>query len=454
MSDIYDCVVVGGGPGGHAAAVRASQLGMRTALVEREPTLGGRCLNLACIPAKTVLRSADYFTAVRHCAEFGIKAGEPKVDFSVVAARRDRMIAGLASGVSHQLRENDVELVPGEGRLTPEGGVLVGNRRLETTRAIILATGSVRRTIPGLAYGRRVVGTEEAWALDRLPDSMAIVGAGASGVELASAYARLGSSVVLLEAADRVLPAEEPEISSWVQGALEDQGVEVCTSARIGDVLGNADGVGFCTGTDRYAVGLLIVAAGRTPDVEALGLAGAGVRLDSTGFVEVDRCQRTTATGIYAIGDLVDGPALAHKASEEGVQAIEHAAGVGVEPVGRRAIPRVTFAEPNVASVGLGEEEARKLGYEVVTGRAPFGSVGAGALAGARGFVKVVADGTTGEILGGHVVGERAGELVQQLTDAMILEGSCTDLARIVHAHPALSEVVLEAVRAVGDGAT
>ncbi len=314
---------------------------------------------------------------------------------------------------------------------------------------MILATGSVRRAIPGVQFGGRVIGTEEAWALSELPARLAVVGAGASGAEIASGYARLGSEVILLEMLDRVLPTEDADISRVVERGLKRQGIQVATGAAVEDVSTAGSTVKFSYGGESAEVDYLVIAAGRGADVETLGLGEAGVELGEQGLVKVDGALRTTAKGVYAIGDLVPGPALAHKASDEGIIAVEDAAGLATHPLSLVDIPRATFCTPNVGSFGLTEEEAREQGYDVVVGKVPYGAVGGGTVYGDRtGLVKIVGEQKYGELLGGHIVGARATELIQELVNVRVLEGGYAEVGRIVHGHPTLSEAVMEAGRA------
>jgi dihydrolipoamide dehydrogenase len=315
-------------------------------------------------------------------------------------------------------------------------------------KAVILATGSTPRAIPGVELAGRVIGTEGAWALAELPARLAVVGAGASGAEIASAFARLGSEVVLLEALERVLPSEDADISRLVERGLKRQGIEVVTGTPVTGVQADESSVRFSYGEKSAEVDYLVIAAGRGADVDGLGLAQAGVELEH-GLVKVDGAMRTSREGVYAIGDLVAGPALAHKASDEGIIAAEDIAGRETHPLAYIDIPRATFCTPNVGSFGLTEEQAREQGHEVVVGKVPYGAVGGGTVYGDRtGLVKLVGESRYGELLGGHIVGSRATELIQELVNVRALEGGFTELARIVHGHPTLSEAVMEAGRA------
>jgi dihydrolipoamide dehydrogenase len=457
MADSYDTIVIGSGPGGYVAAIRAAQLGRKTAVIEKD-AVGGRCLNYACIPAKAVLRSADLLSEIRDAEEYGLRVSGVAVDYPGIQARREKVVATLTGGVGVLFKKNGIDLIEGEASLGPRGGgnsdsgrtatVRVGEREL-TTAAVILAAGSVPRAIPGVELGGRVLGTEEAWALAELPARLAVVGAGASGTEIASAFARLGSEVLLLEALDRVLPGEDADISRLVERGLKRQGIGVHTSTPIESVRPSDSGVRFTYGSQSAEVDYLVIAAGRGPDIQALGLDAAGVALDERGLIGVDGALRTSAPGVYAIGDLVAGPALAHKASDEGIIAAEDSAGLQTHPIAYIDIPRATFCTPNVGSFGLTEAQAREQGYDVVVGKVPYGAVGGGTVYGDRtGLVKLVGESSYGELLGGHIVGSRATELIQELVNIRALEGGYAEVARTIHGHPTLSEAVMEAGRA------
>lgn len=448
----YDCIVIGSGPGGYVAAIRAAQLGMRTAVVEKDQ-VGGRCLNYACIPAKAVLRTADIVSEIEEAGEFGIQVSGHSIDFAKVGERRQRVIKTLTGGVAGLFRKNGIDAIEGFGAVTGNGTVRVGSAKDGTeytaSKGIILATGSVKRPIPGTQFGGRVIGTEEAWALEALPKKIAVVGAGASGAEIASAYARLGVEVLLFEALDRVLPTEDAEISRLAERGLKKQGMQIFTRTFVENVRDGKGSVTFTYGGESGEVDYLIIAAGRGADVEGLGLDEAGVKVDDRGLLVVDGAMRTSAAGIWAIGDIVPGPALAHKASDEGIIAAESIAGLETHPLEYVDIPRATFCTPNVASFGLTEQQARDAGHDVVVGRVPYGAVGAGTVYGDRtGLMKIVGDRRYGELLGGHIIGAKATELIQELVNVRALEGGYPEVARMVHGHPTLSEGVMEAARA------
>ena len=445
--DSYDCIVIGSGPGGYVAAIRAAQVGLKTAVVERDK-VGGRCLNYACIPAKAVLRSADLLSEIRDGEEFGLKVGSVEVDYAAIQARREKVVSTLTSGVSGLFKKNSIDLIEGDAALTADGDVTVGDTSIGAG-SVILATGSTPRPIPGVELGGRIIGTEEAWALQEIPARLVVVGAGASGAEIASAFARLGSQVLLLEAIDRVLPSEDADISRLVERGLKKQGIDIQTGTPVADVKATDSSVSFSYGSNTGEVDYMVIAAGRGADVAGLGLGEAGVDLDERGLIKVDGALRTSRGGVYAIGDLVAGPALAHKASDEGIIAAEDIAGRPTHPISYVDIPRATFCTPNVGSFGLTEAQAREQGYDVVVGKVPYGAVGGGTVYGDRtGLVKIVGESKYGELLGGHIVGSRATELIQELVNVRLLEGGYPEVARIIHGHPTLSEAVMEAGRA------
>jgi dihydrolipoamide dehydrogenase len=447
MPESYDCIVIGSGPGGYVAAIRAAQLGMKTAVVEKD-VIGGRCLNYACIPAKAVLRVADIVSEIDESAEFGITVPERSIDFAAVGERRRKVIKTLTGGVGGLMKKNKIDVIEGVASVTSDANVRVGDTEYEA-KHVILATGSVPKPVPGTSFGGRVIGTEEAWALEELPKSLAVIGAGASGAEIASAYGRMGTEVLLFEALDRVLPTEDADISKVAGRALSKQNIAVHTSTLVQDVASGDASVTFSYGDQRGEVDYLVIAAGRGPDVEALGLEAAGVEFDDHGLIAVDGRQRTSAKNIYAIGDIVRGPALAHKSSDEGIIAVEDAAGLDTHPIELIDIPRATFCSPNVASFGLTEEQAREQGLDVVVGKLQYGAVGAGTVYGDRsGVIKIIGDKKYGELVGGHIVGAKAVDLIQELVNAKALEGGYAEVARIVHGHPTFSEGVMEAARA------
>ncbi|MGH2978200.1 MAG: dihydrolipoyl dehydrogenase, partial [Solirubrobacterales bacterium] len=430
------------------AAIRAAQVGLKTAVVEREETLGGRCLNVACIPAKAMLRAADVLTETRDGAEFGISTKGLQFEIKGAASHRDKVVKTLTGGVAGLMKKDKIDVITGTASLAGKGRVAVDGKEVETDK-VVLATGSVSLPIPGTSFEGRVLDTEGMWLLNEQPARLAVIGAGASGAEIASAFGRFGTEVVLIEMLDQILPLEDAEIAKVVASELRKQNVKVVTGARVENVKASAKSVELDWGDGVQSFDCLCIAAGRAPDVEALGLEAAGVKTGERGMIEVDERLRTSADGVWAIGDLVHGPALAHKASEEGVIAVEDAAGKQAHPLDYDAIPGATFCMPQVASFGFTEEEARERGADVVVGRFPMGGVGAPTVYGDRkGMVKIVGDARYGELLGAHIVGARATEMIAELVVAKELEGGFEEVARTIHPHPTFSEAVMEGARA------
>jgi dihydrolipoyl dehydrogenase len=449
MAESFDQIVIGGGPGGYVAAIRAAQLGQKTAVVESDKA-GGRCLNYACIPAKTVLRTAEIFHEAQSSAELGVVVEGAKLDWEALGKRRADVSASLSSGVEMLWKKNKVEFIHGAGSLTPEGNVRVGDEVYEA-KAVTLATGSMALPIPGVEFGGRVVETWGAWSLPERPNRIAVVGAGASGAELASAYNRFGTEVLLIEMLDQILPAEDKDIAKVVERSFKKAGIEISTGAPVENVEAGESGVKFTYGDKSAEVDYLCIAGGRAPDTEGLGLAEAGVELAEDGRkIKVDELQRTTNPKVYAIGDLVNAKALAHKASEEGVVAVEAAAGVETDPVDQELMVGATFCHPQVASVGLTEAQAKEAGHEVKVGKQKIAGEGAGTVYDDKeGIVKLVVEAKYGEILGAHIVGNRACDMIAELVAVMAIEGGYQEVARIVHPHPTVSEAILDAARAV-----
>jgi dihydrolipoamide dehydrogenase len=449
----YDCIVIGSGPGGYVAAIRAAQLGMKTAVVEKD-RIGGRCLNYACIPAKAVLRVAEVFAEIGHGKDFGLSVKDASVDMKGVGAHRDKVVKTLTSGVEFLFKKNKIDVIDGHGSVTDDGNVKIGGQFDGTdieASTVVLASGSIPKPLLGLQFGGRVLGTETTWALNERPETLAVIGAGASGTEVASAFGRLGTQVTLLEALPQILPLEDEEIAKAAAREIAKQNVEIVTGANIEGAEAKKDGVELTWGGDTKKFDYLCIAAGRGPDVEGLGLQEAGVKVsEKTGQVGVDGRLRTSLQGVYAIGDLVSvGPALAHKASDEGIIAVEDAAGMDVHPLDYDYIPAVTFCHPQVASFGLTEKQAKEAGHDVVVGKIPMGAVGGPTVYGDRGgTIKIVGDKQYGELLGAHIVGVKAADLIEELVVAHELEGGYPEVARAVHPHPTFSEAVLEAARA------
>jgi dihydrolipoamide dehydrogenase len=448
MADSFDVIVIGGGPGGYVAAIRAAQLGRKVAVVERDKA-GGRCLNYACIPAKTVLRTAELYDHARNGTELGLVVKDASIDWEALGKRRAAVSDSLSNGVKMLWEKNKVTVIEGEGSLDADGNVRVGGDVHEAGQ-VVLATGSVALPIPGVEFGDRVLDTWGAWSLPEQPQKIAVVGAGASGSEIASAYARFGTEVLLIEMLDQILPAEDKDVARVVERLFKKQGIEISTGVPVENVEAGESSVKFTYGDNSAEVDHLFIAGGRAADVEGLGLDEAKVELAENGKVKVDEYQRTSNPKVYAIGDLVNAKALAHKASEEGIVAVEHGAGAETHPVDQNLVCGATFCHPQVASVGLTEAAAKEAGHDVKVGKQKLGGVGGATVYDDKdGMVKLVVDSKYGEILGAHIVGNRACDMIAELVATMALEGGYQELARIVHPHPTISEAIPEAARAV-----
>ena len=456
----FDLIVIGAGPGGYVAAIRASQLGMKTAIVEREH-LGGVCLNWGCIPTKALLRTAEVYTNMKHASAFGLKAENVGFDLDGVVERSRKIAKQLAGGVGYLMKKNKVTVLDGEARLGAANGagpsVVVRDKDgTETTyhaANTIIATGARARTIPAAGLepdGRFVWTAREAMVPDVFPERLLVVGSGAIGIEFASFYNALGSQVQVVEMLDRILPAEDAEVSTFAQGVFEGQGMKIATEAKLESIdkgettvratIVRKDGTRSTEDYDR-----IILAIGITGNTEGLGLEEAGVKVDH-GHIVVDEWLSTGVKGVYAIGDVVGAPWLAHKASHEGIICVEKIAGSNsVHPLDVNRIPGCTYCNPQVASVGLTEAQATAAGHEVKVGKFPFqGNGKAIALGEQEGFIKTVFDAKTGELLGAHCIGAEVTELIQGFGIAMTLEATEEDLFHTVFPHPTLSEMMHE----------
>ena len=455
MADMnYDLIVIGGGPGGYVAAIRAAQLGLRTAVVERE-NLGGICLNWGCIPTKALLRSAEVLRNAKHAAEYGLVIQNPSFDLDKVVQRSRRVAGQLNGGVKHLLKKNKVAVIEGEAKLLGKGQVAVtkGGAAVGTFGAknIIIATGARARTLPGLEDDGNLVWTyRKAMTPNTTPKSLLVIGSGAIGIEFASFYNELGAKVTVVEVMDRILPVEDEEISAFARKQFEKQGMRIITNGKAGNLRKGADSVTVAVEangkTEDITVDRVILAVGITPNTENLGLENTKVQTDR-GHIKTNANCQTDEPGVYAIGDVTGAPWLAHKASHEGVIAAEHIAGQHPHALDVRNIPGCTYSHPQIASVGLTEKKAKEAGYEVRVGRFPFiGNGKAIALGEADGMVKTVFDAKTGELLGAHMVGAEVTELIQGYTVAKTMETTEQELMQTVFPHPTLSEMMHEAV--------
>ncbi len=458
----YDLIVIGSGPGGYVAAIRAGQLGLRTALVERDERVGGTCLLVGCIPTKDLLLNAEVLDYFKNAKEYGIICKEFSVDWAAVQARKNRVVARLVKGVEFLLKKNHVEIVRGVGRLEGPGRVSVsdskGQAREIQAAKIILATGSEAKTFPGFEPdGKSILTNKEILDLKGIPKSMVVMGAGAVGVEFASIFHRFGTQVTILEMLPRAVPLEDEEISAELEKAFRKQGIAVHTQAKVEKAAKTAKGVSVdYVGADgkpqKVEAEALLVAVGRAPNTQGMGLEKTRVKLER-GFVQTNPYMQTDEPGVYAIGDIVaNSLLLAHVGSMEGIVAATHAAGKPAEPINYHQIPNCTYTEPEISSVGLTENQARDAGHKVRVGKFPFAGNSKATILGAReGFVKIVSDEKFGEILGVHMIGPRVTELIAEAVVAMRLEGTAMDLTHAIHPHPTLSEAMLEAFHAVED---
>ena len=449
-----DLVVLGGGFGGYCAAIRASQLGQKVVLVE-EARMGGTCLHWGCIPTKALLESSELLYRVRdRGAEFGIKAGSVEYDYPTIAKRKEAIVNQLTKGIEGLMRKNKVEVVSARGTVTSKNSIQAGDRKLEAAN-LIIATGSTPRSLPGIEVdGKRIITSDHAVHADRLPASVAIIGGGAIGVEFATFYHQMGvEKITLIEALDRLVPLEDEEVSGVMAKAFEKAGIEVRVGAKVQEAKAGADGVTVKLDSGEVKAEQLLVAVGRAPRTREIGLEEAGLKLSKPGFVEVDEWCRTGVDSIHAIGDVVGGYLLAHAAVHEGVTAAEDIAGRRSESVHQELITRCTYSHPQVASVGLTEKQARDQGIEVKVGKFPFMAIGRALIHGETdGFVKIVAD-QTGRVLGTHIVGNQATELIAEPALAQLFQGDAWEISRNVHPHPTLSEAIGEAAMAVDGNA-
>jgi dihydrolipoamide dehydrogenase len=460
VSDVKkDLVVIGSGPGGYVGAIRAAQLGLDVAIVEKDKRLGGTCLLRGCIPTKAMLHSADLVEEMRHAADHGIKASGIEVDFPGVMKNKNKVVDKSAAGVNYLMKKNKIEVFKGLGRIEGPGRVSVkGEDGTKTIAAknILIATGSVPRLIPGVEIdGKRVVTSDELLDIDHVPESLIVLGAGAVGVEFASVFKRLGSEVTVVELLPRMLPIEDEEVSKEFEKAFKKRGIECMTDTRMGRVVTSDSGV-TCTVQDKSGkeselkAATLLVAVGRAPYLEGLGAKEAGVKIDDKGFVPVDKMMRTNVEGIYAIGDVVPTAQLAHVASAEAIVAAEAMAGAETHAINYLTTPSCTYSDPEVASVGLSEAAAKEAGYDVAVGKFPFSASGKARILGQTdGFVKIVSEKRYDQVLGVHILGPRATELIAEAGLMIQLESTTEEVVRLMHPHPTLSEAVMEAAHGV-----
>jgi len=469
VANTYDVVVIGSGTGGYVAAIRAAQLGLRTAVVERAPALGGTCLNWGCIPTKALLEHAHALKIAQNWKEWGLTIGEAAIalDMAQVQARKDKIVKGLTGGIELLFKKNKIDWIKGSGRLAGKGTVEVTDGQAQTltaTREIIVATGSEPRSVPGITIDRkRIITSDEAIGLREVPKSIAIMGSGAVGVEFASIFRRFGSDVTIIELLPRLVPIEDEAVSAELERSFKKQGIKVMTATKVTSAKAAADGVSLdAQAADGKTTSLkadyLLVATGRGPVTKGLGAEEAGLTLER-GYIKVNHRFETGVPGISAIGDVITfdqpgHPQLAHLSSAEGVALAERIAGHEFRPINYDQVPGCTYCDPEIGSVGLTEKEAQARGYEVKIGTFKFGILARARIAGeVEGFAKIVFDTKYDEILGVHLIGPRATELIAEATLALRLECTVEELIRTIHAHPTMSEAIGEAAHAAHGGA-
>jgi dihydrolipoamide dehydrogenase len=457
----YDIIIIGSGPGGYVAAIRASQLKMKVAVVERAE-IGGICLNWGCIPTKSLLKSAQVFEYLTHASDYGISVtGEVKPDFTAMISRSRNVAGGMSKGVQFLFKKNNIEHIKGFGRLAginkAEAEVEVeapdGTRKIYSSSNVILATGARSKELPNLKQdGKKIIGYREAMSLDKLPGSMVVVGSGAIGSEFANFYQSLGTNVTLVEFLPRIVPVEDEEVSKQLERSFKKIGMKVMTASSVESVDTSKEKcmvtIKTPKGEEIVEADIVLSAVGITTNLENIGLEKAGVKTDK-GKVVVDDYYLTSVPGVYAIGDIVHGPALAHVASAEGIICVEKIAGIDVEPLDYKNIPGCTYTTPEIASCGLTEAAAREAGYDIKVGKFPFTASGKASAAGAKdGFVKLIFDAAYGELLGAHMIGANVTEMIAEIVVARKLETTAHEIIKSVHPHPTMSEAIMEAAAA------
>jgi dihydrolipoamide dehydrogenase len=463
LSNSYDVVVIGAGTGGYVAAIRAAQLGMKVAVVEKQKALGGTCLIWGCIPTKALLEHAHAFKIVQSAKEWGvtIPAGAPAIDMGQVQTRKDKVVGGLTKGVEFLFKKNKIDWIKGTARLGGSGTIEVfeGEKQTLQAKEIIVATGSQPRSVPGIEIDRkRIITSDEAIHLKEVPKSMIVLGSGAVGVEFASIYRRFGSDITVIEVLPRLVPVEDAAVSAELEKSFKKQGIKSLTGTKVTKATVTAKGVdieaqGNDGKTQKLSAELLLVATGRSPVTTGLGAEDVGLQLDK-GYIRVDEMYRTNVPGVSAIGDVITlgsgvHPQLAHVSSAEGILVAERLAGQNVRPLNYDHVPGCTYCDPEIGSVGLTEAEAKEQGYDVHVGSFPFGVLGRAKMANEpEGFVKIVADKKYDEVLGVHMIGPRSTELVAEAVLALRLECTVEELIKTIHAHPTFSEAVGEAAHA------
>lgn len=450
----YDVVIIGSGPGGYVAGIRAGQLGLKVAVVEKDPFLGGTCLHRGCIPTKSLLENADVWTKIQKAKDFGITVGDATINWSEVQKRKQGVVDNNAKGIEFLFKKNKVERISGFGKVVNRNTVDVDGKKI-TTKNIILAMGSVPKDLPHIkADGKKIINSDHILSIDRIPASMLVIGAGAVGCEFASIFSRFGTATTIVEVMPQLLPIEDEEISKEFTRIFKKKGINVFTDAKVMSCELTETGVKSVVevkGKQQIIeTEIVLSATGRGPVTANCGLENTKIEFDKRGFIQVDGFMRTAEAGIYAIGDIVPTPALAHCASAEGILAVEHLAGKEVRAINYDHVPNATYTEPEVASVGLTEKKAKERGFDVKVGKFPFTANSKGKIIGdAAGLVKYVTDAKYDEILGVHIVGPKATELIAEACAALELEATTESIARTIHAHPTLSEAMMEAAEDV-----
>ncbi|MBA3243124.1 MAG: dihydrolipoyl dehydrogenase [Acidobacteria bacterium] len=455
----FDVTIIGGGPGGYVAAIRGSQLGLKVALVEKDKRLGGTCGLRGCIPTKQLLMSAHVYEQMQHAAEFGVQASEIRLAFEDVQKRKNKVVLKNSKGVEFLMKKNKVTVFNGHGRLQLPGKVEVttadGQKQTIESKNIIIASGSVVRPIPGFETdGERVVNSDHILELQQVPKSLIVLGSGAVGVEFASVYSRFGTDTTLVELLPRLMPLEDEEVSKEIEKSFRKRGIKALVETKLEKVEKTDGGVRVSGKNSKgedvsLEAEMLLVAVGRMPYTEGLGLEGTKIKVER-GAISVDEFCRTGEPNVYAIGDVIPTPWLAHLASKEGILVVEQIAGQKPHPINLRHVPSCTYCDPEVASVGLTEAKAKELGYDVKVAKFPFSASGKARILGEEeGFVKVVSESKYDELLGVHIIGPHATEIIHEAIVAMHLESTAEELGRVIHAHPTVSESVMEAAEGI-----
>ena len=464
MAEQFDVTIIGSGPGGYVAAVRGAQVGLKVALIEKEKDarLGGTCGLRGCIPTKALLMAAHLYEQAGHFSDFGIKVENLGFDWTQVQKRKSDVVAKNSAGVSYLMKKNKITVFNGFGKIAGRGKVEVtadgGKKQIIETKNIIIATGSVVKPFPGFETdGKQVVNSDQILELERVPKSMIVMGSGAVGVEFASVYARFGCETTVIEFLPRIVPVEDEEVSKELARSFKKQKIKIETGIKLDKLEKSKKGVKATGKNDKgadvsFEAEMFLVAVGRMPYLENLGLENTKVKVSERGTVEVNEYCETAEPNIFAIGDVIATPWLAHLASKEGIMVVEKLAGKKVEPINMRLVPNCTYCDPEVASVGLTEAKAREEGYDVKVGKFPFSASGKARILGETdGFVKIVSEKKYDEVLGVHIIGPHATELLAEACVAMSLETTADELGRTIHAHPTVSESIMEAAEGVHD---